>query len=479
MSIFQPKEELLQLESVTTDVLQQFERSSPGIFVADCRLDSGEAWIKDVTVLAERNCAAFNSIRKNALRKGDRTNPRFNFLIQDDRRPKVATTVVVTEETLVTLDQRLQYFASNLREIANQEGGSEPSGLPMSWSSNPPDELDALSLSLLASPIADPRSTFDTIERLHFLGLILSVGIASYAGSHCGEIIPCPAPFESAEELRICQHGKLSLICRKRKLSCLDQFIGGPTWIFTKPNSSSNDFILSMTVAEFADLWGPLWGIEADDTPGVLSLFTERGEIIEVPSPATDCPILGQEIPCHWKTSSHVQHLARREEIQESLANKTPPSRKFSATSSLLIGMPTSLRSGFLANQDCPQDFHGALQQGSFDATLAGSHRGGWELNTRAATITGGHFINFGATQTHRSVPASTMKDRIYAMVQSARSLASILPIMRLHVGLEISICTGNAERVSLWEALKLSCITSTQRYVRYFWTSGGDQYKV
>ncbi|KAL9064443.1 MAG: hypothetical protein Q9157_007831 [Trypethelium eluteriae] len=434
--ILQPDEELFQLETFTKDVLQQFKRSGPGLFAADCTLHRTESWFMAVSRLAERNYRAFNNLRKSASSKYSRVPHRLTFFVQDELRSKVAKTIFVTCDTLRALSQRAKFFLSD--PTRDQVHRTELESFPAS-------------VTLNVGNMSDRK-----LEHFYFLNLLISVGICSYAGSHSREITPNPA-YESAEEIQILNHGRASFVWRKRRLLCLDSFIGGPTWLFMRHDSNSNGFVLSTTVSAFADLWGPVWGIEADNRPGLLSLFTERGEIVEVGLPTGKYLTREEEIPCHWRRLSHREHLIRREEIQASL-HEEPPSNVFSANSLLLIGMPDSLRLGLQLNLGCPRDYERDIQQGNFDKVLAGSHGGGWELNTRAGTISGGHFVTFGATQTYRSAPASTQKDRIYAIVQSARSLAHVLAVVSLHVGLEISICTRNAQRISLWEALRISC---------------------
>ncbi|KAI9656761.1 MAG: hypothetical protein M1821_003400 [Bathelium mastoideum] len=389
----------------------------------------------------------------------------FNFLIQDHRRPNVATVFTLSHETLRSLEQDTSQSEPLFIHEAIPEVEYEAfSPIKSTSSANARNRLDELSRALI--PLLDTSlelSPLGESSRLSFLNLVTSIGIASYAGSHCHDLAPHPA-FEPAEELRICINGQPALVCRKRRLACLDGFVGGPVWIFTTPNSGSHSFMLSTSVSDFANLWGPLWGIETNDRPGLLCLFTERGELTQADLPNLEVLAQEGEIPCHWKRLSHREHLQRRKEIGESITSGISPKR-FLSNTSLLIGMPSPPQPGFQENQSCSRDLGETMAKISFDATLAGSHGGGWELSSRAVTVTGGHFLTVGGTQTHRSVPASTHKDRIYTILQSARGPTSLFPALRLHVGLEISLCTGNAQRTSLWEALKLSCLTSFQSY--------------
>ena len=439
--VLQPEEEILKLESVIRDVLKEFKRERQGVFVADCSQDSVEGESVAYRV-SKANIFAFNQLR--IVRKGDLKQQRFNFLVQELDRPQVAATFSVTLDTLDKILRSSWFRPSDLRESEYPRLAEPPHTGP----------------ALFMQTIMQAKSVSEIIC---FLSIAVSVGIASYANSHCHDISPDSA-LEPAEELHIRCGGKLSLVCRKRRLSCLDQFIGGPVWIFTNPASDSDNFILSTTVSEFADLWGPVWGIGSEVSAGMHNLFTERGEIVEVEPSQKNYHVVPRvgEIPCHWEKLTHLEYLERREVVEMLLGLWNSP-RTFTASSSLVIGMAGAHSRGFRSNGRCPGHFNSALEQGYFDAGIAGSQRGGWELMSRGVTLNCGHFVTIGATQNHRSVPASTQKDRIYAIIQGARTLAFILPVLRLHVGLEISICTGNAKRISLWEALKASCIGPTR----------------
>ena len=459
--VLQPEVEVSELERVTRTVLGSFRKLRPRVFAAECNM--GDELDKVIT----RNCAWFENLRKNKLRRGDRGIPRFNFLVEDHRRPGVATVFAMPQAALKSLYQgthpKMPVF--DYQASLNAEKATLSSTSRLCKIGDESDQLSELYHAVAPHVNQDLRvALLDERLYLSLLSHVMSLGIASYASSHCYDIILDPDS-DPAEEFQINVDGRSALLYRKRRLSCLGSLIGDSAWILTSPTSNSDKFVVSTTVSDFADLWGPVWGIEAEGRPGVLSLFTERGELFPVDLSINDPIAYKEEVFCHWRRLTHGEHLNRKQEIQQLLNAEAPP-KLFSLRSPLLIGMESTLQPDFSENLQCLREFEAALTKARSDKIISGSHDGRWKLDSRAMAISGGHFITIGATQTHRSVPASTQKDRIYAMIQSETKLPSIIPIMRLRVGLEISICTGNAERVSLWQALKVSCISSIQRWV-------------
>ncbi|KAI9713796.1 MAG: hypothetical protein M1820_000526 [Bogoriella megaspora] len=388
----------------------------------------------DLMFFMERNYTIFRSLQEDSKAQG------MSFFVQDNRRDDIVRTHLLTEQLLADAARILLSSASGQQEELDY------------------DLTDLVALHSDQGFLLDSiLEAFDPLQRFWIFGLILALILSSYAGYHCQDTMP-GSRVAAAEEFRIVVHGRTRISFTKGRLACLDGFIGGPIWMFARPNAKPIGLTLSITASEFADLWGPLWGIENKERTGIYALFTERGEIVEGQSSSRKAkkplPIEGG-IVCHWSSLNHSKHMLHRERTLE-FSGGRPFILPSSTNRRLLIGAP--LEPGLHHNFNCLEKIDRLVQNRSFQTRVAGAHGSNWEIQSRTATLSGGHFINIGGTQTYRAVPASSQKDRIFAFLQKARAFSSVMSVLNWRVGLEISLCTGNAERVSLWEALRLSC---------------------
>src|SRR5947207_11177342 len=84
------------------------------------------------------------------------------------------------------------------------------------------------------------------------LCLVLKLGLLSYSGSHA-----CAFDETIFYQNRVTfQLGDFYTL-RRKKLRCLNEFINGPVWIFQKKDIQDNNYYLSTSMNQFADLWGP------------------------------------------------------------------------------------------------------------------------------------------------------------------------------------------------------------------------------
>ena len=452
-SILEPDKPLDAIHSILKDILRNFKRVSNGnIFFAETtgyRLSGDNTSVRE---LASRNHATYKRLRDIGC---GMSQP--NLLAHHPDRPNVAVAMPFNERNLEELYERAVDLSPLTRTLS-----SSPSPRVITTdivSPDPPPNSPMSKHNYDLSKILVALTKIKSMDEheIEWLSLVFSVGIASYAVSHHHDLFPEPNG-EPAEEFQIRKLNdyRRTLVIRRGNLSCLDDFVGGPVWVFAPADIPCDDLHLSITVAEFAELWGPVWGIEADTRPGLMTLFTERGEIMQAKSSEADVTNYAEkeEIPCHWKKLTAKGHLERRKEVENAIQREVPWN-VFTYQSLLLIGM----RPGLNLNTHCHGDLSKSIKQKSFALTVSGTHDQTWQLSTRAATVTGGHFVTLGGTQTYTAVPASTLKDRIFSHIQGARGMALVLSVLRLHVGLELSICTENAARRSLWETLKLSCI--------------------
>jgi len=66
-----------------------------------------------------------------------------------------------------------------------------------------------------------------------------------------------------------------------------------------------------------------------------------------------------------------------------------------------------------------------------------------------------GRYLSGIVSRTWKRMPGRTHKSMI--LFYGSTTSVKLLPILGLYVGLEVSVCTGHAQRLTLWEALKMS----------------------
>lgn len=260
----------------------------------------------------------------------------------------------------------------------------------------------------------------------------MAIFLVSYAGSHagsCSELI-------SADVKVI----RLTSSCgiRRRRLSCLHDFIGDAVWVLENPvrNEPASDLSLSITIEQFANLWGPLWTAEdrEDSTP---HLFTERGAISSIKFSGTS----EFGVPCHWSSTSN--------------RSSTPSAHRrlpLHMGARMLIGKPPRTTESFNENHYC----QGSLGNDSstFGLRAAGVTAPFYERDGYQANLTGGFYITGSIVRTWRRMPGRTHKSMILAWCGNRTEDPTDL--LQMRIGVEISCCTRNARRITFWHLLKI-----------------------
>ena len=223
------------------------------------------------------------------------------------------------------------------------------------------------------------------------------------------------------------------------------------------------------------------------DSPGYIRyLCTERG-FLQRASSLEESP--GTEIPCHWFAASagfNGTMVPESPELFRPSSSNTSPKEPYSApnftppipeNSRLLIGTPTdstqkkpqSIRLASVTNRTSSQTSapYGMTVHGSCcidirnlvdlnALQLAGVSQEKYTDDSYSFSIIGGKYVTFGASKTRKRIPATTYKDQLVGWLSKPNAKERIVPLLEIHAGLEVSICTGNARRITLWEALRL-----------------------
>ncbi|KAJ5093019.1 hypothetical protein N7456_008880 [Penicillium angulare] len=290
-------------------------------------------------------------------------------------------------------------------------------------------------LSLGISHEADP----EWLAYWRFMTTILSIGLVSFSGSHV-------CRFD--ENLWDSKMDKIPVgygySFTPRPLACLKNFIGGPIWILgaDDPKANSKEMKISLTVEDLQELWGPIEMVGG--APGLSPILrTETGYIVPLRRQDQSDPSL-REIECHWQM-----------QIPDYIINLQERPILLNSSSQILIGTDSLNPTGLTPNLNCSLEIK-RLQSSIisqlkyYDTRKAHNTFDGIDLQA-----TGGFNFSFGPVIKYKRNPMRKWKTTIIYECKSQK--IKLKPLLNLYVGLEVSACTGNAQRVTLWDALRLS----------------------
>jgi len=257
------------------------------------------------------------------------------------------------------------------------------------------------------------------------------------------------------------------IVMTPRRLGCLNGFIKSPVWTFqTVPVSNPHShlsvdgrrYYLSVFLADFADLWGPLRLQYVGDSTDVVSEVLVRGGIIQTAEDEA-VTLRANETLCHWLDWTDVKSATRNSQR-----------RPISTTHRLLIGTPGIERGlneqRFLVSTTCACDGK-KLYSDSRDAFELKTRIPSWSLAERTAQISGGAYVNLLYGHTWKFNAGWTLKDVIVVdWVEQSREPSHVPKPFYLDylVVLNISRCTGHSRRVSLWSLFREEAL---RRYLR------------
>jgi hypothetical protein len=233
----------------------------------------------------------------------------------------------------------------------------------------------------------------------------------------------------------------------RRGLACLSKFVGGPVWTLGKDSRTKDDLglALSMNVQDLQQLWGQIWMIGGTEEAAPI-IRTERGYITPRPAP-TPTSYMSGEIVYHWAKALSEPYLPGQLAQSHILIHQS---------SQLLIGADNDAKSlELIINQERKADVDMIQQEVVSELKFPGTCKAYYVGDGYEVSLSGGYQVNAGFVMRWKRMLARTYTSTLLAYCTSPG--AELLPILKLDVGLEVSICTGNSRRVSLWEAVKLS----------------------
>lgn len=285
-----------------------------------------------------------------------------------------------------------------------------------------------------------------------------------------------------------------SLCMKRRELACLQKFVGGPVWVFGRNNLDKKAQI-SISIEQFDTLWGPLWAVPASrgfeellaiQTDGGILIAAERDERGELGTPTAK-----GEIKMHWieasiRTRQSTRDFASdnfvfaRYKTEERLPHKMYP---FSSKKRLLIGSPTVTtttsvvvagnskanssirltlgsepRPDFYCNESCESALADFRSMNNFRFQVVGVREAFRIPDEYQVNFSAGQYMTFGVQKSWKKRPAINHKTMLLEYLSKPTATPeAVRQLLNLFVGLELSACTGNAQRITLEEALKLA----------------------
>ncbi|KAJ5727493.1 hypothetical protein N7493_005313 [Penicillium malachiteum] len=274
---------------------------------------------------------------------------------------------------------------------------------------------------------------------------INAIGLLSFSGSHVCRFDTSVWGQEIGEI-----HVGAGLSFRRRELTCLRDSIEGPIWVLGGKSGPSMEPLprlkISLLVQDLQDLWGPAWLVGRTPEGGKI-IRTERGYIFPLPKDQQHTQFTG--IECHWTESL--------EEIPESNDQIL-----LNSTCRILIGADMDNSLGLVFNAKCKPE--ASIQRFQSCVTNSYSMSGtqdafySWEDHEFQLGIASQYGPTANFTVKHKRHPKKSMKETIISEYANTPCDDRVfLAILRLRIGLEISLCTGNTQRRSLWDVLRLS----------------------
>ncbi|KAJ5390184.1 uncharacterized protein N7496_001252 [Penicillium cataractarum] len=351
-------------------------------------------------------------------------NNAMSILVKDQSRPNVARAVRVSLDDIndVLEGKRIFYSLDESGKIITLR------------------EWPKLQQLLGNLPLGRPpsESTWAYLNYLQFLADALSIGLVSFSGSH---VCRFDENLWGKEKSEISIGNGYSFALRD--LACLKDFLGGPAWVLGKEQTDvpTTGLKVSLTVEDLQQLWGPVWFMGGLGDEGVF-IRTEAGYIIPLPRHMQTDQSL-EEIECHW-TSSYTGY-------------ETESPILLRSSSRILIGTEPCTATGLNINEGCPAPFNFLQARILPQLQPSGAHNAyhtldGWDL-TMQATL--GSYVQAGGALKWKRNPARKWKTSIIEKCKYGKP--NLRSLLSSHIGLEVSACTGNAHRVTLWDALRLS----------------------
>jgi hypothetical protein len=373
-----------------------------------------------------------------------------NALFVDSKRPHVAYLQSIAEADIEKLSFVYQYYLDTL-------GTREAFKLLEHCFAF----LDVYSLTWPS--LRDVVQVFHATSQdiLHYSLLYASRAVSRFldlaAISYCG------AHLESIDEKYLditldqfsipCDTTRMSITMKRRSLLCLGGYLRDePVWVFQTveeaPLRSEEALYVSTTLDDFADVFGPVWQTnESKSSSTVLKYNVGKGFIIPWTRFGRDPIPLEGEVFCHW--TEDVDDLEGAENFPRSYDR-------------LLIGASTYLT----RNPRCStttSTFTREMRMKKRCRVFGTSYPSKYRDSQTAQVGISGYGLAANYSEQFKIHKGVTLKDNVVGAWTSNEGERDI-NLIKNYYGVEISACTDNARRRTLFQILQS---TTMRRYLK------------
>ena len=302
------------------------------------------------------------------------------------------------------------------------------------------------------------------------------LAVVSYAGAHLSRFdeeclgeeiaaIDVLSTFPSFDKSQIA-----SIKLSRCQLQCLDSFHNSePVWVFSSSDwESRGNLFLSTKVEEFADIWGPLWKVIDPETHKSCTRYAVGNGYIYKWKPQKATPRLSEnETLCHWISNSSIETGLEYSTGTEKPFFPDIADEAFDDNEILLIGAVAAGCERLTTKEDCDLDIERTRSVLNHDGRvqMLGTVKEHTYKDSETYQLQAGHGgITASASKQYKRRGQSLKQ----ALVEAWMTTPGVRDpgILQDFYGLEVSLCTQNAQRIQLGRVLSLG---SMCRYLRSF----------
>jgi hypothetical protein len=238
-----------------------------------------------------------------------------------------------------------------------------------------------------------------------------------------------------------CALAGVSIVLARRPLRCLSGYLRNrPVWVFQVVERafplSSEPLYVSTTPRDFADVFGPVWQTTAADNSTVFRYNVGRGYIVPWRQRNRDPGLFPDEVFCHW--TEDIEDLEEAENFPQSYDR-------------LLIGaFLTRNRHCHTTQEIFTREMRARKLCRAFGTTFPTKYR-----DAQSASVgLSGYGIGMTYGESYKIREGVTLKDA-HVAAWTSKAEDRDIEIIKHYYGVEVSACTDNARRRTLFQILQ------------------------
>ena len=413
----------------------------------------------------------------NFLRTKGFMNSFFSYLIKDSFRKSVARLECTQSHEV----DRLRDWIQTTLEFKGLQVNDSTMELSIADAEHISRLFESCPLTQTQGPLLGTVHLIERFECLLDTCRMLDLALISYSAAFRGDVLEeC-----KNTKLRLRLHSLADaannpVSLQRRHLTCLNPMLReDQVWVFLPPTDQGS-FHLSAGISSLADIWGPCWEVRRDPEGPLVQLNIGNGCIVPWKN-NDEISLLLDERLCHWLPYNLSQEwsLATEGGLEAEPPEELPDtpenihhyasfacSEPFSSDDRLLI----AANSDELQCLPCGCESTSMIRefQNRGRLSVLGTKRLLNFIDTKQVSLVGGaHGVSVGASLHWKQIGPRTVKDELKEAWEYQPETRHPRLFKALW-GVEVSLCTLNARRVSLWDLLKSSSIQELVK--RYPW---------